>query len=191
MVPADDPQLVMYVAVKKPQMSSSISGSQPVSEIFNSVMENSLKYLNINPDNTVAAEMVTMPNTVEQQVETVQVELANDGLQPIIIGEGGTIIDQYPKADTPLLKGSLVFLKTNGEITLPTFTGWSLRNVLVYKTMSGLPLEIVGEGYVYNQSASPNTIVMDSSPIVVKLRTPKESFNVIETETDEEQLPQD
>ena len=57
--------------------------------------------------------------------------------------------------------------------------------------MSGLPLEIVGEGYVYNQSASPNTIVMDSSPIVVKLRTPKESFNVIETETDEEQLPQD
>ena len=191
MVPADDPQLVMYVAVKKPQMSSSISGSQPVAEVFNSVMENSLKYLNINPDNTVAAEMVTVPNTVEQQVETVQVELANDGLQPIIIGEGGTIIDQYPKADTPLLKGSLVFLKTNGEITLPTFTGWSLRNVLVYKTMSGLPLEIVGEGYVYNQSASPNTIVMDSSPIVVKLRTPKESFNVIETETDEEQLPQD
>ncbi|MGM9943754.1 MAG: penicillin-binding protein [Lysinibacillus sp.] len=191
MVPADDPQLVMYVAVKKPQMSSSISGSQPVSEIFNSVMENSLKYLNINPDNTVAAEMVTMPNTVEQQVETVQVELVNDGLRPIVIGEGGTVIDQYPKADTPLLKGSLVFLKTNGEITLPTFTGWSLRNVLVYKTMSGLPLEIVGEGYVYNQSASPNTIVTDSSPIVVKLRTPKESFNVIETETDEEQLPQD
>ena len=135
--------------------------------------------------------MVNMPNLVEQQVETVQVQLANDGLQPVIIGEGGTIIDQYPKANTPLLKGSLVFLKTNGEITLPTFTGWSLRNMLVYKTMSGLPLEIVGEGYVYNQSASPNTIVIDTSPIVVKLRTPKESFNVIETETDEEQLPQD
>ena len=191
MVPADDPQLVMYVAVKKPQMSRAIAGSQPVSEVFNSVMENSLKYLNINPDDTVAAEMVTMPNTVEQQLEAVQVELVNDGLQPIVIGEGGTIIDQYPKANTPLLKGSLVFLKTNGEITLPTFTGWSLRNMLVYKTMSGLPLEIVGEGYVYNQSASPNTIVIDSSPIVVKLRTPKESFNVIETETDEEQLPQD
>lgn len=191
MVPADDPQLVMYVAVKKPQMSSAVSGSQPVSEVFNSVMENSLKYLNINPDNTVSAEMVNMPNTVEQQVETVQVQLANDGLQPVIIGEGGTIIEQYPKANIPLLKGSLVFLKTNGEITLPTFTGWSLRNMLVYKTMSGLPLEIVGEGYVYNQSASPNTIVIDTSPIVVKLRTPKESFNVIETETDEEQLPQD
>lgn len=191
MVPADDPQLVMYVAVKKPQMSSAVSGSQPVSEVFNPVMENSLKYLNINPDNAVSAEMVNMPNLVEQQVETVQVQLANDGLQPVIIGEGGTIIDQYPKENTPLLKGSRVFLKTNGEITLPTFTGWSLRNMLVYKTMSGLPLEIVGEGYVYNQSASPDTIVTDTSPIVVKLRTPEESFNMIKTETDEEQLPQD
>lgn len=191
MAPADDPQLVMYVAVKKPKMSSETPGSQPVSEVFNSVMGNSLKYLNINPDDTAKAEMVTMPNTIEQQVEAVQVELVNDGLQPVIIGEGGTIIDQYPKADTPLIKGSLVFLKTSGASTLPTFTGWSLRNVLVYKTLSGLPIEIVGEGYVYNQSASPNTLVMDSSPIVVKLRTPKESFNIVETETDEEPLPQD
>ena len=191
MAPVDDPQLVMYIAVKKPNMSSTVSGSQPVSEVFNSVMENSLKYLNINPSDTATAEMVEMPNTIEQQVEAVQVELVNDGLQPVVIGEGGTIIDQYPKVDTPLLKGSLVFLKTSGASTLPTFTGWSLRNVLVYKMLSNLPIEIVGEGYVYNQSASPNTLVTDSSPIVVKLRTPKESFNVIETETNEESLPQD
>ena len=48
---------------------------------------------------------------VEQQVETVQVRTANDGLQPIIIGEGGTIIEQYPKADTPLIKGQSRILK--------------------------------------------------------------------------------
>ncbi|WP_413365337.1 penicillin-binding protein [Lysinibacillus sp. 3P01SB] len=191
MVPADDPQLIMYVAVKKPKMSDTISGSEPVSEVFNSVMENSLKYLNINPNNTAEVEMEKVGELVGGQAESAQVELTNDGFTPIVIGEGGTITEQYPKKGTPLSKGSIVFLKTDGTVTLPSFTGWSLRNMLVYKTMSGLPLEIVGEGYVYSQSASPNTPIGDSSPIVVKLRTPEESFQTVETNEGDEELPQD
>lgn len=191
MVPADDPQLIMYVAVKKPNMSSTISGSEPVSEVFNSVMENSLKYLNINPNNTAEVEMEKVGELVGGQAESAQVELTNDGFTPIVIGEGGTITEQYPKKGTPLSKGSIVFLKTDGTVTLPSFTGWSLRNMLVYKTMSGLSLEIVGEGYVYSQSVSPNTPIGDSSPIVVKLRTPEESFQTVETDEGDEELPQD
>ena len=191
MAPVDDPQLIMYVAVKKPNMSSTISGSVPVSEIFNSVMENSLKYLNINPDNTAEVEMKTVGELVGSQAETTQVELANDGFTAIVIGEGGTITEQYPKKGTSLSKGSIVFLKTEGAVTLPSFTNWSLRNMLVYKTMSGLPLEIVGEGYVYSQSASAETVVTDSSPIVVKLRTPQESFQAVGTDEGSEELPQD
>ena len=191
MAPVDDPQLIMYVAVKKPKMSSTISGSEPVSEVFNSVMENSLKYLNINPDNTADVEMETVGELEGGQSETIQLELANDGFTPIVIGEGGTVTEQYPKKGTPLSKGSLVFLKTDGAVTLPSFTGWSLRNMLVYKTMSGLPIEIVGEGYVYSQSASADTIAVDSSPIVVKLRTPGESFQPAATNPEEEELPQD
>lgn len=191
MVPVDDPQLIMYVAVKKPNMSDTISGSEPVSEVFNSVMENSLKYLNVNPNNTAEVEVEKVGELVGGQAESVQVELTNDGFTPIVIGQGGTITEQYPKKGTPLSKGSIVFLKTDGTVTLPSFTGWSLRNMLVYKTMSGLPLEIVGEGYVYSQSASPNTPIGDSSPIVVKLRTPEESFQTVETDEGDEELPQD
>ena len=135
--------------------------------------------------------MKTVGELVGKQAETTQVELTNDGFKPIIIGEGGTITEQYPKKGTPLSKGSIIFLKTEGAVTLPSFTNWSLRNMLVYKTMSGLPLEIVGEGYVYSQSASANAVVTDSSPIVVKLRTPKESFQTTEPEEDSEKLPQD
>ena len=50
MAPVDDPQLVMYIAVAKPKLGITEAGSDPVSQIFNSVMQNSLKYLNINPD---------------------------------------------------------------------------------------------------------------------------------------------
>ena len=62
MAPVEDPQLVMYIAVSKTKARVvTEAGSEPVSQIFNSVMENSLKYLNINPDNMAEAEMVTVP----------------------------------------------------------------------------------------------------------------------------------
>ncbi|MCG4806132.1 penicillin-binding transpeptidase domain-containing protein, partial [Bacteroides uniformis] len=47
MAPAKDPKLVMYVAVKKPKLKVTEVGSEPISKIFNAVMESSLKYLNV------------------------------------------------------------------------------------------------------------------------------------------------
>ena len=37
-------------------------------------------------------------------------------------------------------------------------------------------MEIFGEGFVASQSVSAGTVITDSSPIVVKLKTPAESF---------------
>ena len=49
MAPKDDPELIMYVAVQQPEFKDSADGSIPVSMIFNSVMKNSLQYLQIKP----------------------------------------------------------------------------------------------------------------------------------------------
>ncbi|WP_442916911.1 penicillin-binding protein [Lysinibacillus sp. 54212] len=193
MAPADDPQLIMYVAVKKPQMSNSIPGSEPVSKIFNSVMQNSLKYLNIDPEDTAQVAMDKIPNVVGKSAEDIALELTNKGVKPVIIGEGGEIKEQYPKANLSIMKDSIVFLKTDGPSLLPSFKGWSLRNMLVYKALSQLPIEIVGEGFVESQSVSENTVITDSSPIVVKLKTPKDFLTSPQAaeEEQEEQLPQD
>ena len=193
MAPVDDPQLIMYIAVEKPQLSTGQYGSEPVAEIFKTVMENSLKYLNINPEEVAEVKTTELEDYTNKSAETVQVELTNAGLTPVIIGEGGSIIEQYPKAGLQATSGSLVFLKTDGVITLPSFEGWSLRNILIYKTMSQLPIEVVGEGYVESQSMSANTEVLDNSPIVVKLKTPAEFFSPLSEEEviEGEQLPQD
>lgn len=194
MAPADDPQLVVYIAVAKPKLSATEQGSAPVSQVFNSVALNSLKYLNINPTDIAEVETKKVPDFVGKSTNTGLTELESDGLHPILIGEGGEIVEQFPKADTLLTKGSTVFLKTDGAITLPNFENWSLRNVLVYKTMSKLPIEIVGEGYVESQSVSHGTIISDQAPIVVKLKTPEERHiapPIVEPEEGEEVLPQD
>ena len=174
MAPADDPQLVVYIAVAKPKLKDTEQGSDPVSQVFNSVVLNSLKYMNINPSDVAEVQTKTIPNMVGSQTDTVITELEGDGLHPVLIGEGGEITEQFPKADASLTKGSLVFLKTEGTITLPSFENWSLRNILVYKTLTKLPIEIFGEGFVESQSLSQGTIITDESPIVVKLKTPEE-----------------
>lgn len=174
MAPADDPQLVVYIAVAKPKLKDTEQGSDPVSQVFNSVVLNSLKYMNINPSDVAEVQTKTIPNMVGSQTDAVITELEGDGLHPVLIGEGGKITEQFPKADASLTKGSLVFLKTEGTITLPSFENWSLRNILVYKTLTKLPIEIFGEGFVESQSLSQGTIITDESPIVVKLKTPEE-----------------
>lgn len=174
--PVNDPQIIVYVAVKKPKLKGEL-GSVPTSKVFKSVVQNSLKYLNIKPENTKKVKKLKMKNYVGNNAETVQNQLKEQGITAVIIGEGGEISEQYPEEKTVLTKGSVVFLKTKGPITLPSMTNWSLRNVLVYKKMSGLSIEISGQGYVISQSVTPNTEIHDTSPIVVKLKTPEEKYN--------------
>lgn len=194
--PADRPQLIVYAAVKRPKLKGTEIGSEPVEKVFKPVMENSLKYLNINPDDTKPVQSVKVENYIGKDAANVKQQLESQGLKPIIIGEGGVIVDQYPKASVSLIKNSIVFLKTDGAVTIPSFKNWSLRNLLIYKAMSGINIEIVGEGYVESQSVTENTTITDSSPIVVKLKKPGELFHeeTDNEETNEEEtdrLPQD
>ena len=200
MAPVDDPQLIVYIAVAKPTLGSEV-GADPVSQVFKSVVLNSLKYMNINSSDVAEVKTKTVPDLIGKQTDTVMTELEGDGLQPILIGEGGNITEQYPKAESSLIQGGLVFLKTEGAITLPSFENWSLRNLLVYKTLTKLPIEIFGEGYVESQSVSEGTTVDNESPIVVKLKTPQEKYSTLQVENldseqneeqnEEEVLPQD
>lgn len=61
MAPVDDPQLIMYVSITKPKLKNEL-GSVPVSKIFKPVMQNSLKHLNINPEDVQHVDHGTVQN---------------------------------------------------------------------------------------------------------------------------------
>lgn len=189
--PADDPQLIFYVGVKRPKLKGTEIGSEPVAKVFKPVIENSLKYLNINPEDVKPVEKMNIENYVGKKSTIIAQELESKGFKPIVIGEPGEITGQYPAEGMALLKNQFVFLKTGGNITLPSFENWSLRNMLIYKSMSGLNIEIVGDGFVQSQSVTPDTLILDDSPIVVKLKTPKERYKPDLAEPLKEELPQD
>lgn len=176
MAPKDDPKLLIYVDITMPQLAEGEYGSKPVSKVFNSVMLSSLKYLNVNPNEVKPTKTYEMEDYTGRSLAEVQLKLESEGLQPIVIGQSGKITEQFPQAGTAVVEGTKVYLKTSGTITLPSFEGWSLQNVLAYQALSGLTLEVSGEGFVVTQSISAGTDVQAEMPIVLKLETPTEMY---------------
>lgn len=192
MAPVEDPQLIVYIMVHRPNLEPTESGSETTSEIFNSVTERSLKYLNIEPENTELAKPIKMPNVIGENIIESQSKLEAEGLKTVVIGQSDKVEEQYPVANVSTISNSTVFIKGQGDIQLPNFKGWSKRNIMLYKSLSKLPIEIVGEGFVTEQSLTGGSIVTADTPIVVKLATPDVVTNM-ETSKEESltDLPQD
>ncbi|WP_228548304.1 penicillin-binding protein [Sporosarcina obsidiansis] len=177
MAPIDDPQLLIYVTVQQPKLKIGEYGADPVSKVFNPIMENSLKYLNIAPENEAEIPVTKVGDYVGNDAEKVVGTAQQDGFKPILIGEGGKVTEQIPEAGSKLTENSIVLLKTSGKTTLPNFKGWSKKTVLSFKHLSNLDIRINGEGYVIGQSVTKGTKVNADDPIVIELRTPQEQFN--------------
>ena len=176
MAPAEDPELLVYIGVQQPNLPPVEYGSVPVSKIFTSVMENGLKYLNIEPENTQTAHTVSLEDYTGSSAEEVIAQLTGKGLNVVKTGEDSKVIAQYPLAEETVLEGGTVILKTGGSSVLPDFTGWSKRELLAYQSLSGLSLEIAGQGYAVSQSLSPGSLVASGEPIVIQLQTPENAF---------------
>ena len=166
----------MYIAVQKPNLGEKYVGSDPTSEVFNSVMDRSLKYSNVAPEQVERADEVEVSNYVELGVDDAKQKLAAQKLQPVIIGEGGKqVAAQYPEKDETVLEGAHLFLKTDSAtIQLPSFKGWSLRDVLTYQSLSGQQFTIKGEGFVTKQSLPAGTTLDKNSKLTITLQQPKE-----------------
>ncbi|WP_422123604.1 penicillin-binding transpeptidase domain-containing protein [Planococcus sp. X10-3] len=176
MAPAEDPELVMYVGVQQPKMKGGAYGSKPVSEIFTSVMENGLKYMNIEPEDTEETPVIDITDYNALASDEVAADLSSQGINVVTTGIPGEVTAQYPAKGEVLLAGGTVILQTEGESVLPDFTGWSKRELLAFQALSGLSLEIVGQGYAVNQSLSAGTSLPEGEPVVVRLQTPADSY---------------
>lgn len=186
MAPAEDPKLITYILVQQPTLKSGEIGSDPVAKLFTSVMESSLKYMNIIPEDVEVAETKALEDFNGKKTSDTIKQLKKDGFAPVPIGSGKTVDAQYPENGSKLTKGSVVLLKTEGETTLPDFTGWSKKTVLSFKMLSGLDIRITGDGYVTGQSLSKGTVIGSDEPIVVSLQPPSEIYKAKDKKIDKE-----
>ncbi|RIW30412.1 penicillin-binding protein [Bacillus salacetis] len=166
MAPADDPKLVVYVGIQQPDLGGKL-GSIPVAEVFNPVMQNSLKYLNIDTA-TPAQKLksIEVPDLEGKPVSEAAATLKEAGLNPVIIGNGKKVAAQS-SADV-LLEKERILLLTDGSVTVPDMKGWSLRDVQKFVTMSGISIDMKGDGYLTKQSLKPGSTVDEKQTLTVE-----------------------
>ncbi|MEW9501397.1 penicillin-binding protein [Jeotgalibacillus marinus] len=170
MAPADDPELIVYIAIQQPTLPEGELGSVPVSKVFNPVMLNSLKYLNIESAEVPSKETVEVQDLVGENVEDAKVSLEQAGLTPVVLGDGSTVVDQS-SSETSLLDGERVVLLTDGDLSIPDLTNWSVRDVTKVAMLAGLELSTSGSGYATNQSIKADTPLSGDEQLMVSFKT--------------------
>ena len=171
MAPKEDPQIIMHVSVKQPSLSQTETGSDPVAFIFNHVMENSLHYLNIEPDKEDEQEeidVVEIPQITNKKVTAVQKDLEKLGFEVAVVGEGEQVAAANVEAGEKLLPRQRIILVTD-KPTIPNMTGWSLKDVSTLANLLNIEIEISGQGFVVDQSVESGTKIKDDLKVEVKL----------------------
>ncbi|KGP72435.1 penicillin-binding protein [Pontibacillus yanchengensis] len=177
MAPKEDPELMMYVSVKQPSLEPGELGTDPVSDIFNTVMENSLRYLNIQPDknkDAINVEANNLQDYVGESASKAASELKEQGADPIVLGNGEKVIKMLPKSGSEFLKSEKIFLLTKGKIQMPDMNGWSMRDALKLASILDLKMEKIGNGFVYKQSVQEGSTITKGSYLVVELKSPNQ-----------------
>lgn len=171
MAPKEDPQIIMHVSVKQPSLSQTETGSDPVAFIFNHVMENSLHYLNIEPDKEDEQEeidVVEIPQITNKKVTAVQKDLEKLGFEVAVVGEGEQVAAANVEAGEKLLPRQRIILVTD-KPTIPNMTGWSLKDVSTLANLLNIEIDISGQGFVVAQSVESGTKIKDDLKVEVEL----------------------
>ena len=88
----------------------------------------------------------------------------------VAIGDGDTIINQYPKKGFTLLEnGRLFFLTDYQNIIMADLTGFNKKEVLAYCDLANIKVKITGSGYVVSQSIKPDEIIDEGDILEVVL----------------------
>lgn len=174
--PYDDPKLIVYVMIQQPDLPEDEGGSVPVSKIFKPVMKNSLQYLNIEPAGMQDVEISVLPDLIDKPVAEAREVLEELELKPVIIGNGTHIKKMLPEAEELLIPDEKIMLVTDGEMTMPDVTGWSLRDVIKLVSVTGIQFSYEGTGYVVKQNLEPDTVLSAESMLHVELQPPLEQF---------------
>lgn len=176
MAPIDDPELIVYLAIKQPKLKGNEYGAQPLAEIFKPVIKNSLEYLKVKPytekqiaDATKQSQL-KVQNYVNQSMGTVEKSVEKEKLQPVILGEG-KIIKQYPQSGEVMSEGDRIFLLGNNA-QMPNVKGWSMRDIMYFSKLLKLDLKTSGTGYVTSQSIEKGQDLREGDTLELELEPP-------------------
>ena len=165
MYPYNDPDIIIYAAMKKPTWGEAAGLKNSVTE----VVKNIAKYKGMFTETSVKENysVYEMKSLLNKNIDSVTSELSSYELNVVKIGNGNKIVSQYPSANNKLISGDKVILITNdSNYTLPNFYGWSRIEAQYVLNHFNVDYEFDGYGYVTSQSVENITIPYNEKVIL-------------------------
>ena len=169
MFPKDNPEIIIYAAVKKPKIAASYTVSEAVVELI----KNIAKYKNMFTETETKASLETfkMPSYINKSASDTQLVLNSKKINTILLGDGNKIINQYPNKGTRIVSYDTVFLLTNSKnIKMPDLTGYTRSEAESVLELLNLKYEIEGYGHVESQSISTGSAINKNDKIKITLK---------------------
>lgn len=191
--PADNPQIACLVIVDEPIDAHGGSTAGPV---FSSIMEDSLRYLEVPKDITIATtepveevEVPAMPdNNPMNAIETIKAV----GLTPIVETQGEVLYTFVPAEGTKVQKTGNVYLycgpAEGTQVVMPSLYGRTIKEVDRILTGMGLSGTMNGSGLCTGQSIEPGQLVEKGTALVVEFSTSAQQENAASQDAAPEEL---
>ncbi|MCJ0942360.1 penicillin-binding protein [Mammaliicoccus sciuri] len=164
--PAKDPEVVVYAGMSLAQKRDLEAYEYGVSRGFNPIMENTLKYLDVEEtEGKAKTNESDVPDVVNMSTQKATDAIKGKKLEPIVIGKGDKIKKQIPLKGKNVQDKERILLVTDGEMTMPDTENWTKRDLLKLQEATGIEVESEGSGYVSEQSVSQNKTIKSGTKV--------------------------
>lgn len=192
--PADDPEITVLIVIDEPK-GASYTGGKTAAPVAAEVIENTLKYLNVEPEYTAeerASLDVKTPNEIGISTKSAKASLEKSGFKVFVVGDGEKVLNQSPAAGKLVPSQGVIVLYTEDakktqKVNVPNLTGLTVQQARYAANQVGLNVEIVGNtsatiyGSSYRQSISQGTGVAMGSTITVSYMTTDSEMSIEDT----------
>ena len=161
--PGDNPEIIVYMAVKKPK-----DGNNYIASSIKEVVVNTSKYLGVEKSKNIN-DAITIDNYTNKTVTSIKKDIESKGIKVITLGTGNKIINQYPKSNVNLYKNDILVLLTNDyNNVMLDFKGMAYKEVKNILDLMGVNYELSGYGYVTEQNIKAGSKIDDK--VIVKFQ---------------------
>lgn len=164
MYPKDDPKVILYVAFQRSYNSNVLP------QTVQTIVRDTAKYLGIFEEAPEINKEVTtykLGSYKNKTTESVKQALDALGASYVIFGDGNKVISQYPNKNSKVSTKDKVFIFTNGTITMPDLTNYSVKEADVVLSKLGIKHTINASGYIGYQSVSAGTVINSDTEVTL------------------------
>lgn len=164
MYPKDDPKVILYVAFQRSYNSNVLP------QTVQTIVRDTAKYLGIFEEAPEINKEVTtykLGSYKNKTTESVKQALDALGASYVIFGDGNKVISQYPNKNSKVSTKDKVFIFTNGTITMPDLTNYSVKEADVVLSKLGIKHTINASGYIGYQSVSAGTVINSDAEVTL------------------------